>query len=446
MTFDDLCSPAAESGIIATLLHNPQFIFHSEQLHPRDFADPINACLYWGISELAHDGVTSIDDYQLSTILSSNKAVETHVKKIELRDIQSIFELSDYACRHTVEEYQALVKDVQDFKSKRELHQNAQKLAQACLTNVSSDALQSMLYNMAENHTLLSSRSKPIQTFGEKIDSLWSEQINRQTGKIATIPFHIKEMNDFSTLEAGELIIIGAASKVGKSAFLLSSTVDLLRRDLNVLIVDSELADRLYMLRLISHITQIPFKIVKDGPATPEQLQRIQEAREWIKSKSLYHEYIPMFSETELLSTFRRVNCIKKVDVLIVDYFKITEGSDAFDVSLRLSGLVNMCKNEIAGAYGIPVLSAIQTSENGTVALSKGVIRYCSTLFTLRRKTPAEFSADGGADFGNTYMMCPINRNGRQMNDQNEHIAIQFEGDTLTYKSANKQPTVIEPY
>ena len=32
----------AESGIISTLIHNPQFIFYSEQLNPNDFFDLID--------------------------------------------------------------------------------------------------------------------------------------------------------------------------------------------------------------------------------------------------------------------------------------------------------------------------------------------------------------------------------------------------------------------
>lgn len=383
----------------------------------------------------------------MSAVLTSNKAVENHIKPISIGDIKSLFELSECACRHTVEEFMALVRDVQEFKAKRELYLSAGKLQSACLSgSVNSDGLQAMVYNIAENHSLLSTRNKPIESFGQKIDKLWEEQVERQTGQLATIPMHIDILNEYTELEAGELVIVGAASKVGKSAFLLSATVDLLKRGLAILVIDSELSDRLYMLRLIAHVSKVPFKTVKDGNGTLEQIERINAARKWIKQQKLYHEYLPMFSESELMATFRRVNCINKIDCLVIDYFKITEGSDAFDVSLRLSGIVNTAKNAIAGEFSIPVLSAIQTTENGSVALSKGVVRYCSTLFTLRRKTNDEFNADGGVEFGNTYISCPINRNGRQMNSEEERISIQFDGDTCTYCAANKQPVVVAPY
>lgn len=447
MTYDDLCSPSAESGIIATLLHNPQYIFHAEQLQPCDFSDATNACLIWGISELAHSGVQQIDDFQLASILASNKAAENHIKRLDIKDIQSIYELSGYACRHTVEEFTALVHDVQEFKAKRELYISAQKLQQACLSgSLNADGLQGMVYNMAENHSVLSTRSKPVESFADKIDRLWMEQVDRQTGKIASIPMHIDILNEYTGLEAGELVIIGANSKVGKSAYLLSACVDLMQRDVPVLVIDSELSDRLYAVRLLANISKVPFKVVKDGTGTPEQKQAIEEAKAWIKTKKLFHEYIPSFSSSELMATFRRVNCIEKIGCLIIDYFKVTEGADAFDVSFKLSGVVNTAKNSIAGDFGIPVLSAVQCTDSGEVALSRGVKRYCSTLFTLRRKTNAEIDADGGPAFGNTYCYCGQNRNGKQMSSEDEHVSIQFDGDLCCYRNAEKQPERREPY
>lgn len=444
--FEELCSPAAESGIIATLINKPQYIFHSEDLQPKDFADITNSYLFWGIKELALNGITKIDDYQLSTILSSKKAIESQVKPLEQNIIQSTLELCEYGCRHSVEEYKLLVKDVLDYKTRRELYVGTQKLSVACLLdNIKSKELDDMLYSLTEQNSVASSRNQKIEKFSNKLDKLWQEQVSRQDGTLTTIPFHIKELNEYVEMEAGELIIFGANAKVGKSAMLLSCTVDLLKKGMSVLVIDSELSDRLYMLRLLAHITQIPFKVIKDGNGTIEQKEHIEQAKEWLKSCNLYHEYVPVFNDTEVLSMFKRINHMNKIDVLVVDYFKTTNGADAFSVSLNLSGFVNTVKNEIGGIYGIPIISAIQTTKNGEVALSAGVIRYCSTLITIRRKNSKEFITDGGEDYGNSYMQVIINRNGKQQTE-NEYISVDFTGDTLTYQSAKNQPEVKVAY
>ena len=446
MRYEDLCSPAAESGVIATLIKNTQFLYQIDGLEQADFTDADNRTIMWALNECAAEGVTSVDAFQLAAALSSAKAKEARVKEISTRDLQTLVDLSDCACRSTVEEFSALVRDLKDYRARRELFVSAQKLQNACLSNVSSDDLQTMLYSMTDAHSTLSSRNKPIEIFGALADQLWQEQQDRISGKLATVPMHIPILNSYTELESGELVIVGGPAKIGKSAFLLSATVSILRQGLCVLVVDSELSDRLYLLRLIAHVSGVPFQQVKNGNGTQEQKQKIEEARAWIKRQKLYHIYVPAFDEAELLATFRRVNVQQHIDVLVLDYIKTTAAGDAFDVSYNLGNLANTVKNKIAGDYSIPVLSAVQTTDSGAVALSKGIQRYTSTLFTMRRKTPKEIQADGGEEFGNTYIYCPFNRNGRQMNSEEERISLQFDGDTLTYRQANKQPVYQEPY
>lgn len=446
MRYEDLCSPAAESGVIATLIKTPQFIYHVDGLEPLDFTDATNRTLLWALNECAAEGVNSVDAFQLAAALSSAKAKETHVKEISTRDLQNIVDLADCAARSTIEEFTTLVRDLKEFRAKRELYVGAQKLQNACLSNTSADDLQSMLYSLTDAHSTLSSRNKPIEMFGAIADQLWKEQQDRISGKLATVPMHIDILNNYTELESGELVIVGGPAKIGKSAFLLSATVSILKRGLCVLVVDSELSDRLYLLRLIAHVSQVPFQIVKNGNGSPEQKELIESARAWVKRQKLYHIYVPAFDEAELLATFRRVNVQQKIDVLVLDYLKTTAAGDAFDVSYNLGNLANTVKNRIAGDYGIPVLSAVQTTDNGSVALSKGIQRYTSTLFTMRRKTPKEIQDDGGPAFGNTYIYCPFNRNGRQMNAEEERISLQFDGDILTYRQADKQPVYEQPY
>lgn len=444
--FDKLKDLNKESGIISTLIYNPQFIFHSENLNKEDFYDQQNMCFYWAIKQLVSSGVKEIDEFNLTNMISTVKWTEDKMKNFDLSRIKEILEFSRVVSRKTIEEYKQLATDVKNLSNRRKLFLDTKILGNLCLENkISSDELQKETFKIAEKYTLSNSSNKEIRKFADKVDELWQEIQDRQNGKLTSIPFHIKELNEYVMMEAGELIIFGASAKEGKSAMLLSSTVDLLKKGLNVLILDSELSDRLYLLRLLAHVSQVPFKKVKDGTANKEESERIEKAKEWIKSVNFYHEYVPVFNDQDVMMLFKRANCLNKIDVCVIDYFKQTTGTDAFEVSMNLSNFVNTIKNELAGVYKIPVISAIQTTKNGDVALSKGVIRYCSTLIAIRRKTQEEFIKDGGADYGNSYMSVKINRNGAQQNE-GEHISVDFIGDLLTYKSAKKQPEKISPY
>lgn len=69
--------------------------------------------------------------------------------------------------------------------------------------------------------------------------------------------------NAYATIERGELFIFAAEAKQGKSMMLLNCAVDLLKRDVAVLYIDSELNSRMFTCRLISHLTGIEFSRLK---------------------------------------------------------------------------------------------------------------------------------------------------------------------------------------
>ena len=446
MRYEELCNPQAESGVISTLIHNPQFIFHSEELEPRDFLDQTNQILYWAIREIVLSGNDIIDDFSITTKLSSNKAVEAKIQKVNINSIKDILELSKYATQNSVEAYKDLVKDVREYSTRRNLFINAQKITSACLSEKNtSDDLHKLLNQTMDSYDLSIMHGREIKTFSKKLAELWQRLKDRHSGKIIVRPFPIQELNEYTQLEDGEMVLIGGYTKVGKSMFLLACVVDLLKRGETVLLIDSELSDDLFFMRLLSHLTEIKFKKIKNGTLTPEEDLKIEEAKDWLSTVKLYHEFLPILDKNEIASVFRRVNNETKVGVLVIDYFKADyETKDAFITATNLTGLANYCKNEIAGVYKIPVLGAVQTSKSGSVSFSKSVVTVVSTLCWLDFKTNNEILADG-KDSGNAKLCVQFNRNGSQMQDD-EYIDLQFDGDIISYKSAKKQHVVKTPY
>lgn len=55
----------SEAGIIATLIHHPEFSYYSEQLLPNHFTNEENRYIYQAICSLARDGITTIDPYNI---------------------------------------------------------------------------------------------------------------------------------------------------------------------------------------------------------------------------------------------------------------------------------------------------------------------------------------------------------------------------------------------
>lgn len=446
MTFQELCSPTAESGIIATLLHHPEFIYQADSLTPADFADPTNSILFWGVSELAKEDLRQIDAYQLHAILTSSRAAEKHIKSLDLDSIQSMVNLSIYACRTEPKQYQELVKEVQEFRAKRDLYTGAQQLKEQCLVKDStSKTLGEMAYALAEKHSIMTSRTTPIKLFSEKSQSLWKRILDRQEGKIKSIPLPIPALKPYVSLEKGELVVISGPAKSGKSSFLLTCAVDLLRRGESLIYYDSELSDELFYMRMLAHVSKVPFIKVRDGTGTDEEKERIIKAKEWIESVNLIHEYMPVCDKDVIMSIYRRSKALMPISVVIFDYFKISFASlEAFETSVGLTGLIDFCKG-LAGNEGLMMLGGLQTTETGRVSFSTSAVQTLSTLCSLLHKSKDEIEADG-KECGNMKLVIPFNRNGPQMNSKDEYIDLEFVGDILTYKQAQKQHEVENPY
>lgn len=428
------------------MLHHPEFIYETDGLSKEDFADPINGRLFWGISELANGDVQKIDDYQLFTILTSSRASESGIKGIDLKTVQDVVAMSGFNCREGVPEFRELVRDVQDFRAKRELYLGAQRLQSQCLErSTNSKMLSEMAFNLAEKHSLMTSRTQPIQTFAQKSQALWSRIVDRQEGKIKTVPLPIPALKPYVSLERGELVVISGPAKSGKSSFLLTCAVDLLRRGESLIYYDSELSDELFYMRMLAHVSKVPFIKVRDGTGSEEEKQKILQAKEWIESVPLIHEYMPVCDKDVIMSIYRRSKALMPISTVIFDYFKISFASlEAFETSVGLTGLIDFCKG-LAGNEGLMMLGGLQTTETGRVSFSSSAVQTLSTLCSLLKKSKDEIEADG-RECGNMKLVIPFNRNGPQMNSKDEYIDLEFVGDILTYRQAQKQHEVVDPY
>lgn len=446
---NDLSSPSAESGVIATLLFHPDYLYHADDLSPQDFADSANASLFWAEKELIHRGVTTIDDYQLYSMLTSAEASEQRVMRIELKTIQDITSLASCICRESPQAYMELVKELQDYRSRRELYSGAQRLKSACTDKkMTSQMLQTMAFDIAEKHSMMSSRAEPLETFAVKSKSLWQRIMDRQNGTIKSVPLPIPALQPYVSLEIGELVCIAGVAKAGKSSFLLTCCVDLLKRGEGVVYFDSELSDSLFYMRMLAHVSGVPFIKVRDGNGTPEEKARILKAKEWIESVNLIHEYTPSISIDTVSSVYHRAKTKMKVTVVIWDYFKANFsylGSEnaAYSTAVGLTGLIDSCKR-LVGEEKLMGIGALQLQDSGKVSFSASAVQTLSTLISILRKTPQEIQADG-RECGNMKAFIGYNRNGPQMTE-GEYIDLQFDGDFLTYRQADRQHEAEAPY
>lgn len=130
---ENLANTQAEAGIIATLIAHPDFLLYSEQLKPNYFFDTTNSCLFWAITELYKAKITTIDGYNLITVIDSNKAIKKKIgEEITPDNINVILSLSEYIARDTSEEYKNLVNIVSELAFKRKMFNDLEVCRNQC--------------------------------------------------------------------------------------------------------------------------------------------------------------------------------------------------------------------------------------------------------------------------------------------------------------------------
>lgn len=435
---NELSDTRAEFSVLSSIIKKPSLIYALDGLTYKHFHDKTNASIFWAIEKLVSEGATEINPIDVSDVIKSSEAKIQHINDVEFDFITEIFENTEFVPDRTEEAFKIDKRTVQDYALRRSTLQALKKCEGRCF-NPDIDNILGDVYDEMEKVSRDYAMVKEVKEFKFKVGELKEKLRRRQKGEIKSISLQIPELEPYVQLEEGELVLVGAEQKVGKSAFLLSAAVHLMEQGKRILIIDSELSDELFYMRMVAHVSGVNFYEVKNGTTDQAKLNRIEAANKKIEGFNFYHEYVPVFDNTEIMMLIKRCHAIQKLDVLIVDYFKNSTDGGAFEVSQAMGRTVDMIKNNICGDLKIPGLGAVQMNPDGSVALSKNIARNTSSLITLERKTPEEIRRQTPS-CGNTRLKVVFNRNGEQHNSE-EWIDIQYDGNVLNYHQADMQHT-----
>ena len=443
MDINEICDVSSEAGVVASLVFHPDYIYIVEQLSAQHFTDQANSYIFYAIKKLAERNVQAIDSYSILNVLRSDQRIKGKVEKVLTeRLLDEFISNAPSIARNTPEGYKLAADCVLDAAFRRATYQKLSECQSIC-QNSSEKEIEQRIYATLDDVMMQFSTTKTVPQYKDVVDELWGQICERQRSGVSGIPFKFPTLNQYVTIEPGELVIFAAEAKQGKSMMLLNCAVDLLRQGKKVMYIDSELNSRLFTCRLMAHLAKIEFNRVRSGNYSAEEARRIDRCREWMKSKNFTHLYMPMFDAQSIFTTVKKVNHTQGIDVLIVDYFKGKGEGDAFDSYQELGRFVDMVKNQICGDMNIAGIGAAQATATGKVADSAKIGRNASTIAVIQDKLPEEIEADG-PECGNKKLRVVLNRNGPQMS-ADEYIDMNFCGNLISYEEA-KQHVVQTPW
>lgn len=445
MRYEDLTDTGAEAAVIASLVVTPELSFEYDELTARHFSSVPNQLLYYALCELAKKNAKDIDKINIRSVLSAHPSTEKLAKEITDEDLDDILDASPELARTSVEEYKQVAFVVKDKAFRREMIKKLKSCESLCFNGEDKD-IRNTVYAALDDVITNFGPSEKMHTLGEIIDDIVAE-IEEDQKEGSYIPFFIPQLNDYCRIERTQTVVFAALQKRGKSIWLMDNMVYLAKQGLKCLYIDTEISDKEFTMRMLSHMAQIEYRRIHDGNLSNEERERIKQVVAWIRNDSkIVHKYIPVVSDTEILSTVIKMKNTYGIDVVILDYLKANGeyALDAYKNSAALGKTLDLIKNEIAGKMNLYTLVNVQAAGDFTVAKSKDIGRNCSTLVFLNRKTPEEIANDGGIRYGNMKFTILDNRSGAVMSED-EYISILLDGDRCTFKEC-EQPERQEAY
>lgn len=428
----------SESGVIGSLILHPDFAAISDNLLPNYFSSKENACYYWGIRQLIDSGVNNIDAFNLSKVLQGHEGVQHELDKYNLPNVKDMIDLYSEAARNTVEEYKFFMNNVITLAFKRDLAKKLDLMQKDCLANKTDlEALSNEVYGTLDNLTQQYVVQDELQTLGDQIDGIWDEIVSRRTSNgLFGLPSKYEAFSEYFTYEPGELVIVQARYKEGKSVLLMNEAVHKLKCGESVLVIDSEMPDRLYVERLLSHLSGIEMKRIKGGTMSQEEEAEVAKWRKWLKEQPLIHKYDPNMTLSKLYSICKILKRKMNLGFVVYDYLKSNEKDTGMNYNI-LGQMCDFLKNKVAGELDLPVLAACQLNRQHEVADSDKINRYLSVGVKWGYKSQEQIAKDG-MQCGNAFAKIYVNRLGPQMqeDDEDEYIDFTFSGDNMTIVEA----------
>ncbi len=448
MDVSTLSDIQSESGVIGTLIYHPEFILNTDYLKPQHFYDTVNGSIYWAIRSLYDDGITTIDAYNLSTKINSDSRIKGTFDQYNMPPVQQFVELFKKVARTTQKEYILLANNIVELSFRRDLIKDLNNLNNTCYDKkLSLDQLSNTVYTSIDSLTMQYVTQNDVDVLGNQIDSIWEEIVNRRTADgLYGMPSKYPELNQYFTYEPGELVIVKAKMKAGKSMFLMNEAVHKLQNGVPVLVFDTEMPTRQYTERLISLLSGVEMRRVKNGQYSQDEANRIEQSIKWIKAVPLTHIYDPFMTDESFFTVCKMVKHKTGLGFLVYDYIKSNETSTGDNYNV-LGQKTDFLKNRIAGEFNIPVLAAAQLNRQNDVADSSKIDRYLSVSVKWEMKTQELIDRDG-PECGNARAVVDLNRLGPPMDtaDPNDYIDFIFDGSRATIAEAKQHGSVPRGY
>ena len=194
------------------------------------------------------------------------------------------------------------------------------------------------------------------------------EQINAAMNKQDEVGGIASGFTDLDAVTNGfqksDLILIAARPSMGKTAFALNLALTAALKQHSVAIFSLEMSKEQLGHRLLSTYSNVDSQRMRRGEISDSELSDLTQALETISSTKLFIDDTPGISIMELRSKARRLQSDKGLDLVLIDYLQLMQGSASRSAESRQQEISEISRSlkALARELNIPVIALSQLS------------------------------------------------------------------------------------
>jgi replicative DNA helicase len=348
---DNIYALNIERAVLSSILFNPDEIEDVLGIiKAKDFYLPAHQKIFDVMEQLNYADLP-IDEEFIRKRLDSKEVDDSIIVEI----------LSANAITNTL----AYAKEIKDASVKRELISLASDIKKVTIedelqSTEAVDYVQNALYKITTDSA--SSELKDIYTITQ--DTLKHMEEMKKRGSA----YLIGETTGFDSLDrkttgfnAGDLVIIAARPAMGKTSFVLNTTLQNVENGAGVIFFSLEMPAEQLMMRLISAKTRIPLQNVRKGDLDDKQWSTVTRAFEDLNTKKLFVDDSGSVNINQLRARVRKIasNTENNIKMVVIDYLQLMQGTGNKDRHLEVSEISRGLKM-LAREMNVPILALSQ--------------------------------------------------------------------------------------
>ena len=444
-------NPTSERSLLSLCLNNPDLLVEVEgnEVFSQHFTIPAHRHMFTAMMYLYSKGIKP-SAISIIEVITDKKAKE------EIENFGGLGYLEDISLMNIDRSnLKIFCEKIKQTYARKELYDVCETAKNFMLSDDSEKLNPSELVSQIENKITDIANSAINETTVYKMGTDLEQRLEERAKRPTLVAGLQVGWTIFDRLtnggQAGDLIIVCARAKMGKSVILTNWAKRFAIDDgLPVLYIDTEMTSEEQEDRLISVITQIPvqeiitglFAVDTENGTAKEKIEKIKEAISKIKNSPYYHVYMPNFSSEKVMTLAKQYKAKHDIQALFMDYIKIpaSQGGSLQQVKeYQALGFFTSTLKDIAGLLKIPVYSAVQENRNdekgtekgaGNVAGSDRILQLATKLMFLYAKTEEQIERDSGL-LGNRQLKIAYQRNGES---DCQPINLQFDNKTVTIR------------